>query len=53
MNEVLIVALVARIRAGQMSIELVPIPYQEEVRIRLEQDGAVKGVIEATCKVME
>jgi hypothetical protein len=37
MNEVLINALVARIKAGQMTIEQVPIPYQEEIRIRLEQ----------------
>ena len=42
MNEVLINAFVARIKAGQMSIEQVPIPYQEEVRIRLEQDGQMR-----------
>ena len=36
MNEVLINALVARIKAGQMTIEQVPIPYQGEVRRRLE-----------------
>jgi hypothetical protein len=53
MNEVLINAFVARIKAGMMTLEQVPIPYQEEVRIRLEQDGAVKGTIEATCKVIE
>lgn len=53
MNEVIIGALVARIKAGQMTIDQVPIPYQEEIRIRLEQDGAVKGVIEATCRVTE
>ncbi len=39
MNEVLINALVARIKAGQMTIEQVPIPYQEEVRVRLEQQA--------------
>ncbi len=39
MNEVLINALVARIKAGQMTIEQVPIPYQEEIRIRLEQQA--------------
>ena len=39
MNEVLINALVARIKAGLMSIEQVPIPYQEEIRIRLEQQA--------------
>lgn len=38
MNEVLINALVARIKAGQMTIEQVPIPYQEEVRRRLENE---------------
>ncbi len=53
MNEVLINALVARIKAGQMTPEQVPIPYQEEVRIRLEQDGQVRGEIEARAKVME
>ena len=35
MNEVLINALVARIKAGQMTIEQVPIPYKEEVEKRL------------------
>jgi hypothetical protein len=35
MNEVLINALVARIKAGQMTIEQVPIPYREEVKKRL------------------
>ena len=39
MNEVFIIALVARIKAGQMTIEQVPIPYQEEIRIRLEQQA--------------
>ena len=38
MNEVLINALVARIKAGQMTIEQVPIPYQDEVRKRLENE---------------
>lgn len=38
MNEILINALVARIKAGQMAIEQVPIPYQEEVRRRLENE---------------
>ncbi len=37
MNEVLINALVARIKAGMMTIEQVPIPYQEEVKIKLEE----------------
>jgi len=35
MNDILINALVARIRAGQMTLEQVPIPYQEEVQSRL------------------
>lgn len=35
MNEILIQALVARIKAGQMTIEQVPVPYQEEVEQRL------------------
>jgi hypothetical protein len=43
MNEVLINAFVARVKAGLMTLEQVPIPYQEEVRIRLEQDGQVRG----------
>jgi len=38
MNEILINALVARIKAGQMTIEQVPIPYQDEVRKRLENE---------------
>ena len=38
MNEVLINALVARIKAGQMTIDQVPIPYQDEVRKRLENE---------------
>ncbi len=36
LNEVLINAFVARIRAGQMTVEQVPIPYQDEVQRRLE-----------------
>ena len=50
MNEILINALVERIKAEQMTLEQVPIPYQEEVRVRLEQDGAVKGTIEARVR---
>ncbi len=37
MNEILIQALLARIKAGQMTIEQVPIPYQEAVRTKLEE----------------
>jgi len=40
MNEVLINALTARIKAGQMTLEQVPIPYQESVQQKLEgEDG--------------
>ncbi len=39
MNEILLQALLARIKAGLMSIEQVPIPYQEEVQVRLEQQA--------------
>ena len=36
MNEVLINALIARIKAGQMMIEQIPIPYREAVQEKLE-----------------
>ena len=39
MNEVLLKALTARIKAEQMTVEQVPEPYQAEVRAML--DGAV------------
>lgn len=39
MNDVLINALVARVKAGQMTIDQVPIPYQEAVRIKLEESN--------------
>ena len=35
MNEIFINALVERIKAGQMTLEQVPIPYREEVEKRL------------------
>lgn len=38
MNEVLIQAFVNRIKAGMMTVEQVPIPYQVEVRKRLENE---------------
>jgi len=38
MNEILLQALLARIKAGQMTIERVPVPYQEEIQTRLEQE---------------
>ena len=38
MNEILLNALIARIKAGQMTIEQAPIPYQEELQARLEQE---------------
>ncbi len=37
MNEILLNALVARIKAGQMTIDQVLIPYQEAVKIKLEE----------------
>lgn len=37
MNEVLINALVARVKAGMMTIDQVPIPYQDEVQAKLEE----------------
>jgi len=37
MNEILINALLARIKAGQMTIEQAPISYQGELQTRLEQ----------------
>ena len=37
MNEILLNALIARIKAGHMTIEQTPIPYQEEFQARLEQ----------------
>ena len=39
MNEVIINALFARIKAGQMTIEQAPIPYQGELQARLEQES--------------
>ena len=36
-NEVLLQALVARVKADSMTIEQVPIPYQEAVRTKLEE----------------
>lgn len=39
MNEVLINAFVARIQAGEMTVEQVPIPYQDEVLKRLNLDS--------------
>ena len=39
MNEVLINALTARIKAGQMTPEQVPIPYQESVQQKLEAEA--------------
>lgn len=37
MNEILINAFVARIKADMMDPEQVPIPYQEAVRTKLEE----------------
>lgn len=37
MNDILINAFVARIKAGMMALEQVPIPYQDEVQAKLEE----------------
>ena len=39
MNEILIQALLARIKAGQMTIEQAPTPYQGELQARLEEES--------------
>jgi hypothetical protein len=36
-NDVILNALLARIKAGQMEVEQAPVPYQEELQTRLEQ----------------
>ena len=38
MDEILIQALLARIKAGHMTIEQAPMPYQGELQARLEQE---------------
>jgi hypothetical protein len=49
MNEILIQALLARIRAEQMDVEQVPIPYRPIIEMRLEESetseqmGSVRG----------
>ena len=43
MNEILLNALIARIKASHMKIEQVPIPYQEEVGKRLELIKEIGG----------
>lgn len=43
MNEILINALIARIKAGHMTIEQAPIPYQKEVGKRLELIKEIGG----------
>ena len=37
MNEILIQALLARIKAAQMTIQQVPIPYQPIIEVRLAE----------------
>ncbi len=37
MNDILINAFVARIKAGQMTIDQVPIPYQDVVQAKLDK----------------
>lgn len=39
MNEIFVNALVARIKAGHMTIEQVPIPYQDAVSEKLGRDA--------------
>ena len=51
MNDILFSALIARIRAGQMTIQQVPIPYQPIIETRLAESetseqkemGSVRG----------
>lgn len=43
MNEVFINALAARIKAGYMTIEQAPVPYQGEVSKRLELIEEIGG----------
>lgn len=38
MNEILLNALIARIKAGHMTIEQAPIPYQELLQQELEDE---------------
>jgi len=38
MNDILVSAFVARINAGMMNLEQVPIPYQEAVQNRLDNN---------------
>ena len=38
MNEILLNALIARIKTGHMTIEQAPMPYQGELQARLEQE---------------
>lgn len=44
MNEILIQALLARIKAGHMTIEQAPIPYQEVVEQKLHEGGQYNGM---------
>ena len=46
MNEILLQALLARIKAGQMTIEQVPIPYQGAVQSKIES-GDIKKAYDA------
>ena len=43
MNEILIRALLARIKAGQMTIQQVPLPYQPIIEMRLAERDTGKG----------
>jgi len=48
MNEVLINALTARIKVGQMTLEQVPIPYQELVLSQIEGGDSESGESEVS-----
>jgi len=39
MNDVILNALLARIKAGHMTIEQAPTPYQGELQARLEEES--------------
>jgi len=39
LNEVIINALLARIKAGQMTIEQAPLPYQQVLQQKLEDEA--------------
>lgn len=42
LNEILLSALIARVKAGDMTVEQVPIPYQSEIRNILNKNEGDK-----------